>query len=257
MKTGTKEWAETNVNIQLGCEHNCRYCYARSNLVDRFHKCTEEQWVSPVINNKAVDKNRGKYEGTVMFPSSHDITPLNVSQCLVVLRRLLDAGNKVLIVTKPHPICIKLICEAFKEFKKQILFRFTIGSASDEVLKFWEPGAPSFGERMECLKYAFENGFATSVSCEPYLDGLVIYTYLAVRDYLTESFWIGLLRDFDRRTNLAEISYTGLANYVLPLKKAMKETVVRSIYRMLHDKPFVMWKDSIKEMLKDIDFEAE
>lgn len=24
-KTGTKEWADTNVNIQLGCERGCRY----------------------------------------------------------------------------------------------------------------------------------------------------------------------------------------------------------------------------------------
>ena len=27
-KTGTREWAEVNVNIILGCEHRCRYCYA-------------------------------------------------------------------------------------------------------------------------------------------------------------------------------------------------------------------------------------
>ena len=25
-KTGVQEWAEKSVNIQYGCEHNCRYC---------------------------------------------------------------------------------------------------------------------------------------------------------------------------------------------------------------------------------------
>ena len=27
---GTQEWAASNVNIQDGCEHDCRYCYAKS-----------------------------------------------------------------------------------------------------------------------------------------------------------------------------------------------------------------------------------
>ena len=39
MKTGTKEWAKSNLNFQLGCEHGCRYCYAREMAVNRFKRC--------------------------------------------------------------------------------------------------------------------------------------------------------------------------------------------------------------------------
>ena len=57
-KTGTKEWAAANVNIQFGCEHGCRYCYARHEAVCRFKRCTAEQWINPVIDNAKVDKRR-------------------------------------------------------------------------------------------------------------------------------------------------------------------------------------------------------
>lgn len=36
--TGTKEWAKKNLNICVGCIHNCRYCYARQMSMDRFHR---------------------------------------------------------------------------------------------------------------------------------------------------------------------------------------------------------------------------
>ncbi len=85
-KTGTKEWAEVNINIQNGCEHNCRYCYARHNAVKRFKTLTARQWANPVINQKKVDAKYPKHQGTVMFPSSHDITERNLAEYLCVLR---------------------------------------------------------------------------------------------------------------------------------------------------------------------------
>ena len=37
--TGTQEWAASNVNIQDGCEHDCRYCYAKTMAI-RFKRAT-------------------------------------------------------------------------------------------------------------------------------------------------------------------------------------------------------------------------
>ena len=31
--SGTKEWSVSSVNCITGCEHNCRYCYARANAL--------------------------------------------------------------------------------------------------------------------------------------------------------------------------------------------------------------------------------
>jgi len=248
--TGTREWAKVNVNIQVGCEHNCRYCYARHNAVTRFKACTAEQWMVPHINKEAVKKGRGKCGGRVMFPSSHDITPLNISYAVIVLKKLLEAGNDVLIVSKPHLKCIKIICGVFAAFKEQITFRFSIGSTDDAVLRFWEPGAPGFEERFESLRFAFEAGFATSVSCEPQLDPYAVYTYAAVSDFITDTFWIGVIRDFDRRVDLSGVTTEQVEQFCRPARRAASEEVVRANYMILKDQPKVRFKDSIREIME-------
>lgn len=248
-KTGTKEWAERNINIQIGCEHGCRYCYARFNAVEFRKYCKAEDWPNPIINHGKVDKNYGKHKGVLMFPSTHDITPRNISECLCVLRKLLDAGNKVLIVTKPHWECITLICEALAEHRDQILFRFTIGSMHDEALSFWEPGAPNYDERLSCLKYAYAKRFSTSVSCEPYLDADVIDLYCRVKPWITHSFWVGLLNEYSKRVDVSEISATDDYKYILPMQKAQTLDEIKKIYKQLKNERLVMWKDSIRKAL--------
>jgi DNA repair photolyase len=50
--SGTREWAVKNVNCVNGCEHNCRYCYARWNVVERFHLIEEGEWENPQVREK-------------------------------------------------------------------------------------------------------------------------------------------------------------------------------------------------------------
>jgi DNA repair photolyase len=249
MQTGTKEWAKKNINFQRGCEHNCRYCYARYDAVKRFHQCKAEDWPNPVIISKRVDCDYYKSHGTIMFPSSHDITENNISEALCILHKLVDAGNQILIVSKPHWHCITLICEEFKQYHKQIQFRFTIGSTNDEILSFWEPMAPKFEERLTCLILAKETGYQTSVSCEPYLDPWITHLYEICKDGITDSFWIGKLRNFEQRVSLAGLSVEQIEKYVLPLKKIQSDDFVMSVYELLNGKPFVRWKDSIQKVL--------
>lgn len=249
-KTGVSEWAVKSINFQIGCEHLCRYCYARYNAVERYGYCTAEEWINPVINNSKVDApHKKKYDGRVMFPTTHDITPANLSQYLTVFRKLLDAGNQVLVVTKPHLECITIICEAYAEFKDKILFRFTIGSTNNDVLAFWEPGAPNFDERIACLQYAFKKGFQTSVSCEPYLDKRVGYLYDTCKPFITDSFWIGTIRHFAARVKLDDATEEQIKKYVEPLKDYQTEASVKTIYSYLNGKPFINWKDSIMEIV--------
>jgi hypothetical protein len=248
-KTGTREWAETNVNIQIGCEHNCRYCYAREILVRTGH-CAAADWGKPKINQSKVNQNRRYIDGRVMFPSSHDITPLNLSECLCVLNRLLDAGNEVLIVSKPHWRCITTICERFLDHKKQILFRFTIGSLCDNVLKFWEPGAPNLDERLSCLRYAYESGYQTSVSAEPFLDGTVKVLYLGVKDLITESFWIGKVNKLDQRGIFDDCEIAAINRYVYLCQAFQTDMEILKLYNDLKDEPLVKFKDSIREVIE-------
>jgi DNA repair photolyase len=122
----------------------------------RFKCKTTENWHIEEVNQTQLEKKAKKVDGFIMFPSSHDITPINLSSSIAFLRKLLKTGNNVLIVSKPHFEVIKTICEEFSSYKKNILFRFTIGSIDSNTLKFWEPDAPDYNERKKCLKYAYD-----------------------------------------------------------------------------------------------------
>ena len=106
---GTNEWAVKTVNCCTGCSNNCRYCYARG-IGLRFKRTTYEDWENCQTRQKDVDKRYPKYNGRVMFPSSHDITPNNFQACYKVLGKLLEAGNEVLVVSKPYVESIRTIC---------------------------------------------------------------------------------------------------------------------------------------------------
>jgi hypothetical protein len=255
-KTGTREWADNNVNIQIGCENGCRYCYARWGAVVWHKYCEANEWNEPRINHQKVDMNYGYMEGGVMIPSTHDITPLNISEVLVVINKLLAVGNEVLIVSKPRWSCIPLICESLKtnhpdKYKSKVTFRFTIGSTDDNILKFWEPNAPPFKERWACLKYAYEAGFNTSVSCEPYLDQFPDYVYVATEDYVTDKIWVGLLRDWTNRVERQneDITHKQIKQFVLPLYALQNPLIVKAMYKSMKDLPKIAWKDSIRKVI--------
>lgn len=41
LTSGTKEWADTNVNIYSGCKHDCKYCYSKRMAI-RFGRKTSD-----------------------------------------------------------------------------------------------------------------------------------------------------------------------------------------------------------------------
>lgn len=190
--SGTKEWADSNVNCFYGCSNNCRYCYAKK-MALRFKRKSVYDWELMDINIKALMKQYKKRNGRIMFPTSHDITPnpLVLETCVQVLLKLLRAKNQVLITTKPHPKVIDELCFRLEDFKDLIQFRFTITSLNKDLLKYWEPNAPTFKERFISLRRAFKRGFKTSISIEPFLDKDPGFLVWACYPFVTETIWIG------------------------------------------------------------------
>lgn len=190
--SGTKEWADHNINCYYGCSNDCKYCYAKKMAI-RFGRKTEDTWKEMEPNFRAINKNYKKRKGRIMFPTSHDITEESLEYCLSVLKKLLCSGNEILITTKPVPFCIIRIVEDFYQFRSQIQFRFTITSIKNKLLADWEPNAPTFEERMSSLLIARIRGFKTSVSIEPFLDMNPIPLIQIIYPYITESIWVGKL----------------------------------------------------------------
>jgi len=245
--SGTREWSVASINCVLGCPHRCRYCYARARA-QKYKLIIElDEWGTTYysVREAEVCKKRKKYDGTVMFPTTHDITPDTLNSCVTVLENLLEAGNDVLVVSKPHLECITEICAKFEDYKSQIMFRFTIGAMDDEILSYWEPYAPKFEERFASLALAFNNGYRTSVSAEPMLDSdNVCLMFYKLEPIVTDSIWIGKMNDVRNRVQ-PDTSVEEIAR----IEAGQTDERIKAIYEALKDEPKIRWKESFKTVL--------
>lgn len=245
-KTGTREWATHNLNIATGCPHGCRYCYARKSAL-RFKRVPDaETWRKRIVVDQAkVTKNYGKRKGNIMFPTAHDIVPEILDGSVAVLTRVLQAGNDVLIVSKPHLECIERLCADLWRYKDKVTFRFTIGDSDPVSLAFWEPGAPSFEERLAALQHAAGNGWRTSVSMEPMLSTARLDDLIEeVEEYVNETIRIGKMNKVGLRCMDVP------PEVVAAFEAQQDDETVLSIVETWRHHPKVQWKDSIKEVIE-------
>lgn len=253
-KTGTKEWAGSTVNCVKGCEHDCSYCYARHNAVERFKQIAPEHWKTMRVDAFQVNKNRAKRQGIVMFPSSHDITPSVVDYCAIVIQKLVASDNQVLVVTKPHMEVMKQLCD--NPWRENVTFRFSIGMVDDYLRELWEPGAPPIQERLDCMQYAHEEGYGTSVSAEPLLEPWnALPLYLACEPFLSKDkgspageFWIGKLNRIKDRVRISGPEHRRALEKVIQWQTDQNVMHIVSLFQH-HGTRHVRWKDSYKQVI--------
>ncbi len=243
---GFKDWAEKSVNCCTGCSNDCRYCYARSMAV-RFKQLTVDEWPLERVRPKDVSKKHKKYDGRVMFPSSHDITPSNFEACFTVLEKLLQAGNEVLVVSKPHLECIVTICDKLANYADKFLFRFTIGSCDDDILSFWEPNASCYDERKAALMYAHDYDYQTSISIEPMLDPDNIEDLVTdLLPFVNESMWIGKMNHITRLTKILNGRDQRAFDKIMA---GQTDEKIKGIYQQFKCNPMIKWKSCIKKVV--------
>jgi len=224
--------------------HNC---YARFNAVKRFKTVKQNNWENPIIDWDKVSKRWNKKNGTIMFPTQHDITPKVLDACVEMLHNILYCGNKVLIVSKPHFECVVKLCKELRAYKNNILFRFTIGALDNKILKYWEPNAPSFGERFDSLQYTYYAGYETSVSCEPMLDSNgIVQLFDVLEPFVTDGIWIGMMNNIKQRV---EINTDKDKEEVNKIVAGQTKERIFEIYNELKDDPKIRWKESFKSIL--------
>lgn len=251
-KTGTKEWAEHRANLYTGCSNRCLYCYAMNQAL-RFKRIrTRDDWAHMSINNKTWVANVGKKPGRTMFPTTHDITPDTAAFCAGYLKALLMAGNDVVLVSKPHPEAIGIVLREVKgwqaEWQSRLLFRFTITAGDDRLLGYWEPGAPSFVQRMAALMTVYYAGWRTSVSIEPMLDPANVADLVRMmRPWVLEDIWIGKMNQVRQRVKVVTADDT---RQVARLIDGQTDEKIIAIVRALKDVKQVRWKDSIQEVIE-------
>lgn len=243
--TGTREWSDHSHNIQIGCENDCHYCFAASNAA-RFQQRPRAEWAREEFTSKVNSRSFRKREGVIMFPTSHDITPFNVEQYIRIAKLMLEAGNQLLIVTKPRMDCVhKLVVELLPRWQGQMLLRCTIGTLNYDTSTKWEPNAPKPIERLLALRDAKISGFETSVSIEPMLGSVhdAASVIEEVRDNVTETIWVGKMNQLRQRI---DPKYTAMIEEV---EAAQADHNIMALWERYQNDPIIRWKDSIKKVL--------
>lgn len=241
---GTREWAKHSLNITNGCSNDCKYCYARYNYIKSGNT---NDWKNETKKENL--PNIGKKDGTIMFPTTHDITENNIEYVIPFVVNLLKKGNNLLIVSKPRLICIDKLTTAIEKYKENVLFRFTIGAKNNEILSFWETNASKYEERLECLKLAYNRGFYTSVSSEPLLDLDNVNLMISeLNPFITDSIWIGKMNKADTRLGYEHFSKEEMI-FVNNYLDKFNNSFVFSLYEKYKDNNKIKWKESIKEIV--------
>ena len=245
--TGTREWMPHSENCMLGCENDCRYCYAGLRAA-RFKQRDRKDWHIMEPNLRRLNRPVNYLEGGVMFPTSHDLHMKYVNFWSPFLTDLLNVGNRILIVSKPRLDVIRFICDNFTTKKNQIEFRFTIGTISEIARQFWEPGAPPIGERIQALRYAYERGYKTSVSMEPLLERDPRNLIAFVEPWISEdgTIWIGTMNHITNQMFPAVPESRKF--YERQILINSRENMQR-VYDSLQGIPKIRWKDSVQELL--------
>ncbi len=261
LKIGGTSWANSSYNIRhrrSKCPNGCLYCYVRvtDNRSDQDAKRLGDiEDLVPeklILDPKKTDKKWRipKKPKTIMFPSLHDTFLDTVEPYIVQVKRMIDVGHNIICVSKPLLECVQKICAALGSpenstvYMSKFIFRFSIGSIDNKVLKAWEPKAPGFDERFACLRYAFEKGFKTSISMEPFLD-IPDLTVSKVMPYVTDGIWIGLMNYRDR-TDIVESPGPG---YDGVLDLLYSEPELRKMVVRLRGNAKVFWMNSIVNQL--------
>ena len=222
----------------------------------RFHQLDGYKWNQERLKVHQDKANIPKNKGRIMFPSAHDITPPFIEENITFMHQILNAGNKLLIVSKPHEFCIQRLCGEFKTKKDRIIFRFTIGSIENQVLKFWEPGAPLFEERLLCLKLAHEQGYQTSVSIEPMLEGNIDLLIKELEPYVTGTIWLGKINRLKSNLTLNGYATPEIMKRAEELQTNQNDLTIWALYDKHKDNSKIRFKDSIKRVV-GIQFQSE
>ena len=252
-KDNVQDWADKGINISKGCSNNCLYCYAREESVRR-HGNVYENWANEQLNERVIKKGWRLSSKRLMFPTTHDITPGTYDACETVLKKLLEAGNQVLVVSKPRVDLIEKLCDSLEQYKDRMMFRFTISARDNKILSFWEPNAPSYEDRVDALTIAHAKGFMTSVSIEPMLDPADIKGLVEdLRSFTSDSMWIGPVKMIRKRTR---IDSDEIEREVQKIEVGQTPEKLLKVYELFKDDPLIKWKGHFRKLLRKVGVEV-
>lgn len=190
-----------------GCEHDCRYCYAKS-LLD-FRGLWHPNDVHVADESKVLRKIAKLQPGSVvrMGGMTDDFAPVEARNRIseAAIKALNDRGVHQLIVTKSPMIASAEYMDVLSRGLAHI--QITVTTTDREFARWVEPGAPSPKSRIEAVKKLQDEGFDVQLRMSPFLkydleelDGIdrAVVEFLRVNTWIER--WVGDYIDLSRHT---------------------------------------------------------
>ncbi|HOT31253.1 MAG TPA: hypothetical protein PLQ61_06745 [Bacteroidales bacterium] len=199
-KGAAREYSDLAVNLFMGCEHACKYCYAPMCLKknrEEYHKhFSIRKNIINFLQKDLIEMNRNKDKRRVLMsfisdPYQGDYIENIVTQQAIELFRAYDIRFQIL--TKGG---MKAARDFFL-YKKGDAFATTLTFINNEKSLYYEPGAALPEDRIAALKYAKRYSIETWVSLEPVIDPEETFKLIDLTYKFTDLYKVGKITKFD------------------------------------------------------------
>lgn len=235
---------EFGANIQVTCSNDCIYCYSAVHAVDKGYVSCRAKWANDFLK-KQVPSFKNYYDSVVHYPTNHDITQKHLERHCQAIREILEAGNTLVITTKPRLSCMAAVAEVCAGYENEVTFNLTITTLDEDQSVFWERWAPLPAERIAALKFLHEKGFKIKVTAEPLLQGVdsALQIYAAVIPY-AEEVCFGVMNKVESRVdNSTPENVAAIAK----IQRYQSKENMKFLHATLKSLPKVSFKESISK----------
>lgn len=162
------EYCENALNVYLGCDHGCKYCYVPSVLKKHREDFSQKSTRKDILNR--VTNSAKRYSGKDVFLSftcdPYSIFDIEEQTTRKIISILIKNNVNIVILTKGGLRATRDF-DILLENPKNVKFGVTLTCNNIKDSKYWEPQAADPYERILTLEIAKHYGFRTWVSCEP------------------------------------------------------------------------------------------
>jgi DNA repair photolyase len=189
-----REYSPLALNIFLGCDQNCSYCFTPS-ILRREHANEEPEERPGLLINlaKELEKNPPREQVLLCFmgdPYCH--LDERTHTTAGVLQLFLHYKVPTAILTKGGRRSLRDI-DLMKKFGPLLKFGATLTFVDDRLRKEWEPNASETMERLEVLQEMHEAGIKTWASIEPVIDPIESLAAIALSVPFCDEYRVGKL----------------------------------------------------------------
>lgn len=157
-----------NINLYKGCSHGCIYCDSRSSCyqIDHFDEVRIKDNEIAILNKELQSKKKKGVVGIGAMSDTYNPFEKNLEITRQALKLLQFYHFGVSIDTKSDLVVRDI--DILKQMKN-VIIKFTITTADDELCKKIEPHVCASSARFKAMKALSDNGIFTGVLFTPIL----------------------------------------------------------------------------------------